>query len=376
SPMVSDLISEVSGLKSYTAQWADLAGNAAEPNPFYEPWALIPAIEYLDADRVKILFVWSDETRQLLLGVFPLQLTDRYRGLPIKRTVLWKHDYCYLCTPLIRSGYVQATLKAGLEAMDSHGELSSFALFSWLPAKGPVSECLQSDTLPGWQNKGVNQRFSRAFLSLDGDYETDFLSSIRKKQRKEWERTRRRLEEMGDVDVIIVDQAWSEESVSRMLDEFLQLENSGWKHEGGTAMQCNPDHASYFKTMMTEGIRQGQALLVQIRLNDEMVAAVTAIISAGRDVEYTVKMASAEEHQQLSLGTQAMLELTRHAYTLDGVTAIDSCAAEEHPMINRLWRDKKEMINLNSTRKNNPLNLVIPMTDLAIALAKKMSPQT
>lgn len=373
--MISDLISEISDLRSYSTQWSELATDAVEPNPFYEPWYLIPAMQHLESDNVTVLFIWSDESRQLLLAVFPLQAKNRYRGLPIKRTVLWKHDYCYLCTPLIRNGYIQAVLKAALDKMDSHSRLSSFALFAWLPANGPVAKCLQSEEIPGRRNSGEKHRFQRAFLPLNGSYETDFLPSMRTKKRKELNRTRRRFEELGNVETILTDRTSSVADVTLAVDEFLHLENSGWKSKGGTALQCNPEHARFFETMLSEGMKRGQAFMVQIRLNGKMVSAVTSIIAGGGDLAYAVKMASMEQYQQHSLGSQVILELTRHAYTLEGVSGFDSCAAENHPMINRLWRERTEMINLNSTRKNNLLNLVIPMTDLVIALAKKLSPQ-
>src|SRR5689334_24097610 len=39
------VIAELAGLKALTAEWEELAAAAVEPNPFYEPWMALPALE-------------------------------------------------------------------------------------------------------------------------------------------------------------------------------------------------------------------------------------------------------------------------------------------------------------------------------------------
>ncbi|MBA3462113.1 MAG: hypothetical protein H0T46_19290 [Deltaproteobacteria bacterium] len=93
-------------LAAHTAAWEELVANAADPNPFYEPYALLAALRLLpDAKDVEVVLVWASNPlpRQprFLVGLFPL-VHRRYKGLPLPTLSTWKHGYQYLGTPLVR----------------------------------------------------------------------------------------------------------------------------------------------------------------------------------------------------------------------------------------------------------------------------------
>src|SRR4029077_7719546 len=109
------------------AAWDALARDAIEPNAFYEPFALLPAIETFGLERdMELVLVFQDVERErsLLVGVFPLRRRRRYQGIPIATLGMLSHDYCYLCTPLIHSDYARECLHQ---------------LFNWLGAEGDVA---------------------------------------------------------------------------------------------------------------------------------------------------------------------------------------------------------------------------------------------
>src|SRR5262245_14782005 len=45
------VINDLTALEKYVPAWEDLAANAIEPNAFYEPWMLMPAIRAFGAGR-------------------------------------------------------------------------------------------------------------------------------------------------------------------------------------------------------------------------------------------------------------------------------------------------------------------------------------
>src|SRR4030095_3669118 len=45
------VINDLTALEKYVPEWEDLAANAIEPNAFYEPWMMMPAIRAFGADR-------------------------------------------------------------------------------------------------------------------------------------------------------------------------------------------------------------------------------------------------------------------------------------------------------------------------------------
>src|SRR5262245_43742412 len=111
-------LKDFSSLEQYVPAWEELAASAIEPNPFYESWMLIPALRTLGVGKdLQLVLVFApDKSRQkappILCGVFPFERKPRYRGLPVSVLSLWKHLYCFLCTPLIRSNCARECLNA------------------------------------------------------------------------------------------------------------------------------------------------------------------------------------------------------------------------------------------------------------------------
>jgi hypothetical protein len=61
-------------LAGHMAAWNDLAAAALEPNVFYEPWMLLPAIDSFGRGReLRYVLVYADQGNAppLLCGLFP-----------------------------------------------------------------------------------------------------------------------------------------------------------------------------------------------------------------------------------------------------------------------------------------------------------------
>src|SRR5262249_35462797 len=136
------------GLSAHVPAWEGLAANALEPNVFYEPWMLLPALEAFGASHdllFVLVFSHDPQPKQagpLLCGLFPLERLRRYKGFPVRTFRLWQHVHCYLGTPLVRSGYAGACLEAffGWLAADRRGAAVLECLR--LPGEGPFHQAL------------------------------------------------------------------------------------------------------------------------------------------------------------------------------------------------------------------------------------------
>src|SRR5215468_6433087 len=112
------LITDPEKLNEYVADWEDLAAHALEANIFYEHWFLIPAAKAFGSE-VDLTFVLIFGTNldqptgpPILCGVFPLERHSKCVGLPVSTLSLWKHNQCFLCTPLLRKSLARYTLDA------------------------------------------------------------------------------------------------------------------------------------------------------------------------------------------------------------------------------------------------------------------------
>jgi hypothetical protein len=110
-------------LRQHLPGLEDLGSAAMEPNSFYEPWVLFPAIEEFGGQYdLRFVLVYGETrtatgTDRVLCGFFPFERGRRFGGLPLNVFRLWKYGtaFCGLCTPLIRVGDGPAVLRALLD---------------------------------------------------------------------------------------------------------------------------------------------------------------------------------------------------------------------------------------------------------------------
>ncbi len=319
-----------------------------------------------------MLVVWEDRSCQSMLGLVPLVVEKRYRGLPIRRTGIWRHDYCFLCTPLIARNRTGEVLQCMLEHVRAHKGLSSFVSLYWLAGDSEMMSTVAGKAIPGVVSK-VNPRVvSRAMVSSVGNYDDVFLPTINKKKRKELRRNKNRLSELGDLRTRLIDGNSDESVVERAVQDFFDLENQGWKQDQGTAIACDIEHQRYFEACLREGMARGSAHIVSMTLDDETIASVIVFRSLVRTHACTVKIASDYEYKQYSLGSLLMMEATRLAFENDDIQEIDSCAAADHPMINRIWKERKAIVNVDITPIHDCRGAMITLTDYCVGLNQKL----
>ena len=94
------VLREREALAAIIPAWEELAANALELNPFYEPWFLLPALEARGAADFRCVLAWEGDA---LVGLFPFERLRRYKGLPVATLASWRHSAYLLCTPLVRA---------------------------------------------------------------------------------------------------------------------------------------------------------------------------------------------------------------------------------------------------------------------------------
>ena len=95
---VIQVLRDWESLAAIVSPWEELAAHALEPNPFYEPWILLPALRAQgEGEQFRCISIW-DEGR--LLGLFPFERRRRFKGLPVTTLTSWRHSAYLLCTPL------------------------------------------------------------------------------------------------------------------------------------------------------------------------------------------------------------------------------------------------------------------------------------
>ena len=143
--------------------WQHLAANASEPNPFHEPWFLLPALrEFASDDSARLFLLWQGEPgASELIGLLPLASQRRYGRWPVPHIQNWLHPNCFLGTPLVRAGseaLFWEHLLPALEASDWPG----FLHLNGLGRDGPVERALREFCAGSGRSLAVVQQLHRA----------------------------------------------------------------------------------------------------------------------------------------------------------------------------------------------------------------------
>lgn len=311
--------------------WAELAERAIEPNPFLHPDYVGLAATALRPRGLRILRCEDAGGWAACLPVVPVAREgDGFApGL-----ATWRHPYCALGTPLMASGALQEAAR-GLLSGARAGRGVGFVACPWV-REGSVLDALVDAAPTPPRTAG---RFTRGLVHRPVA-PTPAMVPLSRGRAKELRRQQRTLAAAlgGPVE------AEELTDVPRAVEAFLALEASGWKGRAGTAMASLPRHAA-FLSAVCESFATRKAVQFLALRGGGRTAAMQCNFRAGEAI-FCLKVAYDEQLATHAPGVQlevAALERFRH----DPHTAwMDSCAAPDNELINRLWPQRMTLRTL------------------------------
>src|SRR5215470_2488526 len=346
------VVTALTDLEKYVTAWEDLAGAAIEPNVFYEPWMLMPAVRAYGVDRRSLfaLVLAPDPARPLgpplLCGLFPLELRDYYDNisskLPLKTLCLWrKLEMTYLCAPLLRAGYGREALAAFFDWLDAGTHNCSLMEFGFVTGEGPFHHLLVDYLNDRLKFTYVTEAFTRALFRPAADAEVYIHSALNRVRRKEYKRQERRLAETGRLEYTALEPG---ADIDAWIEEFLQFEANSWKGKGGRALACNETDREYFVEVAREAFQRGKLMMLALRFNGRPIAYKLNFLSGVGS--FAFKIAFDEEYARYSPGVLLELENIRLLHERPQIKWMDSCADPDRFMINHLWTDRRTIQTL------------------------------
>lgn len=339
------VVTDLAGMAPHWHQLRSLAAAALEPNVFYEPDMLGPALEAFGSDRLRVVLVYATDPRldngsPVLCGCFPLELAPRYRRLPLSALRSWLHPHAFLGTPLVRLGW---------------GEVAVARLFDWLTrcTDFPLLELRQMATDGAVHRLIVNElearglsswspsQHARALLTHASSDAGTLHAALGRKRVKETQRLGRRLAELGRVEY---DQLELAEDVNGWVDEFLALESGGWKGRERTALACDPGQREFFRSIIHTSFANGRLMALSLRLNGRAIAMKCSFVTMG--AAFAFKIAYDEGFGKYSPGVLLEIENVRRFDRRADLRWMDSCADPDHSMIDSLWPERRPIETL------------------------------
>jgi CelD/BcsL family acetyltransferase involved in cellulose biosynthesis len=325
------LVTDVFGLQALSAQCAQLAKQALEPNFFYEPAALIAALKYMPPESAMIVVVRHRSDG--VTGIFPFQLERKFRGLPLRSLKSLRHPYCFLCTPLVSALHARGTVQAFLNWAEAKSAPSSLIELELVADDGPfwAAWAAEVKARSQWQSHMTAQQ--RALFRPARGSET----GVSRKHLKEFGRLRRRLNDVGDCRFLF----WQRgEPIQPWIDKFLRLEASGWKGRKRTALASEEYSRRYFTDVVTQAAVDNSVQMLAIEIEGVPIAMKCNFLA--NEGAFAFKIAYDEHYEKYSPGV--LLELFNMDHLrehCEGTKWMDSCALPQHFMINRLWTERR-----------------------------------
>jgi CelD/BcsL family acetyltransferase involved in cellulose biosynthesis len=320
-----EVLADAAALRRLTPQWEALAAEAAEPNPFYEHWMLLPALEAYGAEAdFRCAAVFLDGA---LAGLFPLRVEPRWRRTPVRAVRSWRHRNMVNGTPLVRAKTMRECWAALFEA-----RVAPVLELEWMSAAGPLYGALVETATDAGYPWTVTDAYERAVLVRGRDPRQRFNSNMKNNVRR-WHA---RLASLGEVKAV---QLGPQDDAGAWLEEFMRLEAAGWKGKAGTALACRADDRRFVGEIFPEAFRRGRLIVTGLDLDGKPLA--RHCMLAGGEGAFTFKIAYDEAYASCSPGILADVENVRWFMETPGPDWIDSNTARENTSYGRVWKDRR-----------------------------------
>jgi Acetyltransferase (GNAT) domain len=328
-------------LQTHCAELEDLAAAAMEPNVFYEPWVLLPAIHAFGGGRdLWFVLVYGGAEPGAppgLCGFFPFERGRRFGGMPVTVFRAWKYGtaYCGLCTPLLRAGSgaeVMAALYAWARESPDGPSLIEWQRFV---GDGPVSGLLTRGPGYAGQRSAELEIRTRPLLCRRADaeefmrlgYSARHLSTNRRKER--------RLAEQGGLEFR---ELAASDDVSAWCREFIELESAGWKQGQPGVVGASEASRQFFAAVVTRGWTRGRVMILELRLDGALIGSICNLLAAPGSFLY--KVAFDERFGRYSPGELMQQENIRRVHARPDILWMDSLAEPSFTHIYR-WLDQR-----------------------------------
>ena len=297
----ADRLNDLAGAEtgSSNAGWQRLAETALVPAAGAGPDWLGSLLEVLGGE-VRPLMVHRGDEIAALMAVTAKGLSS---GYPATVAVSWHSDLTFAGTPLI-AGRDAADAVAGLLEAARREAGASALLINGMEADARLLQAI-AEAAGGqglcWR---IFSRHERAALRVrDEPFEEWLKRRFTAKRRREYRRLKARLGEAGKLGF---DSLGAGEALTPWIDQFIALEQAGWKGHRGTAIGCDPALTAALRSGLERLHRRGDLGFWRLSIDDRPAAMLFAPMAGER--AWLLKIAHDEAFARFSPGLLIILE--------------------------------------------------------------------
>lgn len=331
--LTSEVLDRDGVLALEAGQWHRLSAAALDDNPFYARSYVLAGMATLDR-RVRLRALAVRRVADgMLVGLFPFTL----RRFPLARAAAAGNLYQFCGLPLIDRAHGAAVVAAWFAAMD-FGSVPRQWRFGDLDLSSNFAALCRSAKAEAQLQFVPTGTYERARLVRgDGGFDSHVASVIAKSRVRDIQRTLRRLGELG---TLRFERATAPEAVAARLEDYLALEQAGWKGAGGTAFLSRPEHADFARLAFARD--PGSQVSIDSLLLDEQPIALSINLQTG-DTMFTPKCTYDENYRKYSPGLALEYLVIEAFYTREDCREMDAATTVNGHVVAGLWNDAKPM---------------------------------
>ncbi|MEO0543580.1 MAG: GNAT family N-acetyltransferase [Pseudomonadota bacterium] len=322
---------------------------ALEPNIFFSPRFAIPGLSRLDDRDVRLLLLHDQSDDDLsgkrvgnvcLMMPFTVEKPSFQIGPDIVRA--WSNPYGPYGLPLIERRGSEQIVDDFFATLGQPGvQLPKIVVFPDIFMDSPLASLIRATALSAGLPMATAKPVNRPWLDATIDADSYLHNAISPHHRRNLGRLWRKLEKLGRVEYDI---ARSPEQVRLQMEEFLLLENAGWKGRKRTSLAADRYRAAFAREAVNLLAERDRSRIFTLSLEGRVIASLIVFIEGGR--AWTWKTTYDETMRELSPGMQLMTRVTETLLDDPNVTSADSCALPDHPVMSRIWTQSRAVTTL------------------------------
>jgi CelD/BcsL family acetyltransferase involved in cellulose biosynthesis len=326
------VLEPAASLPRHAAAIADLARRCRQPNPFFLPEFLGPAVEALGHGPVTLALVADASSRLIFFA--PIAPG------PFAAARVWTHPFAPLGVPLIDLACAEEAAAALIDGLVQAGR--RLLMLPDVPADSPEIAAMRQSAEARGLACHAAALDKRPVLRADrpGGAQA-FRAMVSRKKRKELARQLRRLSDIAPVSFASYRRA---DELATAMEAFFVVEAAGWKGRRGTAVAQDPA-VKRFAARAVAGLagRSGVAIDAMF-VGDRPAAALVRFQAGGLSIPW--KIAYDEAFAAYSPGAQLMSHATRAWLADPAVTRVDPVCESDNRLLAQLWDERETYATL------------------------------
>ncbi len=306
---------------------------------------------------VKVILLFKNSK---LVGLIPYEKAKIDAFFPFRIYQNWVDIFNFVGDPIIDESYSFEVLEYFSEWMQ---EQKAFIMFNLITDEGMQQE-LAANFSKLSQKTLIVEQFSSAAIITDLDGEAYYRKSISSKRRSRLNKMKKKLDKIGDCHFRVLNSLHKNPDLDMQkawINNFLYIENYGWKGDKGSSYLSNKASKTYFKDCALAWFNNQKLVTFEIILDDQVIASLYIMVEKTNDklIARCQKTTYLERFGFASPGVMLMHYALKYMLDHHKFELIDACTMPDNYVANSFMKQKVNTVSYISAPRGGVYALLL-----------------